>query len=144
MPEVRVEETDEKIPKVNIACEMISFESNMHTKPYGNNSIAEGKLFESIKRFLAAGFKELTVREKKKKKRIVSDELEEEEELLVKKKKKKKKKKVLDGPVQDQFKAVRQEEKAKSKKVRTADGEKKLASTGKPVKKVRREDKDER
>ena len=122
---------------------MISFESNMHTKPYGNNSIAEGKLFESIKRFLAAGFKELTVREKKKKKKIVRDELEEEE-LLVKKKKKKKKKKVMEVPIQDQFKAVMQEEKAKSKKVRTADGEKRLASTGKPVKKVRKAENDER
>ena len=91
MPEVRVEEVDEEFPRVNIACEMISFESNMVEKPYGDNSIAEGKLFESVKRFLAGGFKAISVKQaKKKKKRIVEDELEEDEELVKKKKKKKK------------------------------------------------------
>ncbi len=144
MPEVRVEETDEKFPKVNIACEMISFETNIHSKPYGNNSIAEGKLFESIKRFLAAGFKSITVREKKKKKRIVEDELEDDE-LLVKKKKKKKKV-IQEGPIQDQFRAVRQEEKAKSKKVRTSETKKRKIETGEPIRKVPRirTDKEER
>jgi len=136
MPEVRVEETDENFPKVNIACEMISFESNMHIKPYGNNSIAEGKLFESIKRFLAAGVKEIVVREKKKKKKILKDELEDEE--VVVKKKKKKKKLIDEGPIKDQFRAVRQEEKAKSKKVHTTESKKRLAENDRPVKKVRR------
>lgn len=91
MPEVRVEEVDEEFPKVNIACEMISFESNTIEKPYGNNSIAEGKLFEGLKRFMAAGFKGISVKTKKKRKLIVEDELEEDEELVEKKKKKKKK-----------------------------------------------------
>ncbi len=91
MPEVRVEEVDEEFPKVNIACEMISFESNTVEKPYGNNSIAEGKLFEGLKRFLAGGFKGIAVKTKKKKKLITEDELEEDEELIEKKKKKKKK-----------------------------------------------------
>ena len=59
MPEIKVEETDEQFPRINIACGLISFESNKHEKPYGNNSIIEGKLFEAIKRFLAGGFKEL-------------------------------------------------------------------------------------
>ena len=96
MPEVRVEEVDEDFPKVNIACEIISFESNTVQKPYGNNSIAEGKLFEGLKRFLAAGFKGIAVKTMKKKKRIDHDELEDEEEELLEKKKKKKKKKLLE------------------------------------------------
>ena len=56
MPEVRVEEVDEDFPKVNIACEMISFESNTVQKPYGNNSIAEGKLFERTKEIFSCWF----------------------------------------------------------------------------------------
>ena len=76
MPEIKVEETDEQFPRINIACGLISFESNKHEKPYGNNSIIEGKLFEAIKRFLAGGFKELPLREKKRESRLKNYRLE--------------------------------------------------------------------
>ena len=115
MPEIKVEETDEQFPRINIACGLISFESNKHEKPYGNNSIIEGKLFEAIKRFLAGGFKELPLREKKKKKKILRDELEED---VVKKKKKKKKKVIVhEAAMQDEFEAIRKEERIKAKKL---------------------------
>lgn len=98
MPEIKVEEVDEEqLPKVNIMCGMISFESNRAEKPYGENSIAEGKIFEGLKRFLAGGIKTIALRDMKKKKRVLRDELEEEEEE--EKKKKKKKKRVSSIPV---------------------------------------------
>ena len=119
MPEIKVEEVDEELPKVNIMCGMISFESNRAENPYGENSIAEGKIFEGLKRFMAGGIKTIALKDMKKKKRVLRDELEEEEE---EKKKKKKKKKVSSVQVEavETTKKVTAKKKAASDKAEAA------------------------
>jgi len=69
MSEIKVEEDEKVDPKVNIACALISFESNTRDNPYGGNSLGEGKMFDGLRRFLARGFQSVKLKSKKKKKK---------------------------------------------------------------------------
>ena len=94
MSEVRVEEDEKVDPKVNIACALISFESNTRDNPYGGNSLGEGKMFDGLRRFMARGFQAVKLKSKKKKKKVLEEEnIDEEFDDYLKEKKKKKKKK---------------------------------------------------
>ena len=95
MSEVKVEEDEKVDPKVNIACALISFESNTRDNPYGGNSLGEGKMFDGLRRFLARGFQSVKLKSKKKKKKVLEEENIDEEfdDYFTEKKKKKKKKK---------------------------------------------------
>ena len=95
MSEVKVEEDEKVDPKVNIACALISFESNTRDNPYGGNSLGEGKMFDGLRRFMARGFQAVKLKSKKKKKKVLEEENIDEEfdDYFTEKKKKKKKNK---------------------------------------------------
>ena len=94
MSEIKVEEDEKVDPKVNIACALISFESNTRDNPYGGNSLGEGKMFDGLRRFMARGFQAVKLKSKKKKKKVLEEDIDEEfDDYFTEKKKKKKKKK---------------------------------------------------